>query len=29
MSDNRDKLKQLARGYNDLTDSDMGFDIDL
>jgi len=29
MSDNRDKLKQLARGYSDLTDSDMGFDIDL
>jgi hypothetical protein len=26
---NRDKLMQLARGYNDLTDSDAGFDIDL
>ena len=29
MSDNRDLLKQLARGYSDLTGSDMGFDIDL
>ena len=26
---NKDKLKQLARGYSDLTDSDMRFDIDL
>lgn len=29
MSDNRDKLKQLAKGYSDLTGSDIGFDIDL
>lgn len=26
---NKDKLKQFARGYSDLTGSDMGFDIDL
>lgn len=29
MSNNRDKLKQLAKGYSDLTGSDIGFDIDL
>lgn len=29
MNDNRSKLKQLARGYSTMTDSDMGFDIDL
>lgn len=29
MSDNRDKLKQLARGYSNLTGGDVGFDIDL
>jgi hypothetical protein len=28
MSDNRDKLMQLARGYSTMTDSD-GFDIEL
>ena len=26
---NKDKLKQLARGYSDITGGDMGFDIDL
>lgn len=29
MSDNRNRLKQLARGCNGTTDSDAGFDIDL
>lgn len=29
MSDKRDKLKQLARGYSSLTGSVMGFDIGL
>ena len=29
MSNNRDKLKQLAKGYSDLIGSDIGFDIDL
>lgn len=29
MNDNRDKLMQLARGCSTMTDSDMGFDIDL
>lgn len=29
MNDNRDKLKQLAKGYSDLTDNNMGFDIGL
>ncbi|EEX17264.1 hypothetical protein [Prevotella veroralis] len=29
MNDNRDKLKQLAKGYSNLTSDDIGFDIDL
>ena len=27
--ENRERLKQLARGYTDMTGSDAGFDIDL